>query len=107
VSVFSRLSFFAQNPKLKWPWVAFLCLFVFPAVAQLPPKEDELAVKFEIHASPIESFDLRDPQRREFGPLVFRGGIELSSHQSGFGGLREFPMPKWHRCWPRTASRLL
>ncbi len=87
MSVLSRLSFFARNPERNWPYVALLCLIAFPSLAQLPPKEDELAVKFEIHASPIESFDLRDPQRREFGPLVFRGGIELSSHQSGFGGL--------------------
>lgn len=81
----TRLSFFACSTK--WASIACLCLLAFPALAQLPPKEDELAVKFEIHATPVESFDLRDPQRREFGPLVFRGGIELSSHQSGFGGL--------------------
>ena len=70
-----------------WPCVAFLCFLAFPVFAQLPPNEDENAVQFQIHTSPIEGFDLRDPQRREFGKLIFRGGIELSSNQPGFGGL--------------------
>jgi hypothetical protein len=80
-----RLSFFAWSAR--WGAVLGLCLLASPARAQFPPKEDELAVKFDIQTAPVESFDLRDPQRREFGALVFRGGIEMISHQPGFGGL--------------------
>lgn len=83
-----RLSIFAKNTgALKRLCVLLLCFLAFPALAQQQPKEGELATKFEIHAQPITSFDLRDPQRREFGALVFRGGLELSSNQPGFGGL--------------------
>jgi hypothetical protein len=82
----ARLSFFARITAAAG-WLVVTLTLVCPAFAQLPPKEDELAVNFEIDTSPVESFDLRDPQRRNFGALVFRGGIELTSHQSGFGGL--------------------
>lgn len=56
------------------------------AFAQSPPKAGEKIVKFETVALPINGFDLRDPLRREFGELEFRGGIEISSTQQGFGG---------------------
>jgi hypothetical protein len=82
----ARLSFFARITAAAG-WLVVALTFTSPVLAQLPPKEDELAVNFEIETSPVESFDLRDPQRRNFGALVFRGGIELTSHQSGFGGL--------------------
>jgi hypothetical protein len=56
------------------------------ALAQSPPKLGEKIVKFETTARPINGFDSRDPSRREFGELEFRGGIEISSNQQGFGG---------------------
>ncbi|HVT56515.1 MAG TPA: esterase-like activity of phytase family protein, partial [Xanthobacteraceae bacterium] len=86
MSAATRLSFFARSIAAAG-WLALALSLTSPAFAQLPPKEDEHAVNFEIRTTPVESFDLRDPQRRNFGALVFRGGIELSSHQSGFGGL--------------------
>lgn len=41
----------------------------------------------EIVATPIPSFDNRDPTRARFGNLEFRGGLELSSKHPAFGGI--------------------
>ena len=67
---------------------ASLLLSVWSASAQrLPATPAEPPGKLEIQARPIESFDPREPQRRQFGNLVFRGGLELSSSHKQFGGL--------------------
>lgn len=65
---------------------AVVVFLAAPAFAQFPPKAGEQGTRFAIHAEPITAFDLREHERRDFGPLVFRGGIELSSNQPGFGG---------------------
>ena len=44
-------------------------------------------VRIEITATPIASFDNRDPTRTRFGDLEFRGGLELSSRHPAFGGI--------------------
>jgi len=44
-------------------------------------------VLIEIVATPVPSFDNRDPTRTRFGNLEFRGGIELSSRHPAFGGI--------------------
>ena len=41
----------------------------------------------EIQAEPITGFDIRDPSRRQFGLLEFRGGLVLRSPDKNFGGL--------------------
>lgn len=41
----------------------------------------------QIEAKPINAFDRNDPQRRVFGSLEFRGGLELSSDDPRFGGI--------------------
>ena len=41
----------------------------------------------EIDATPIVSFDNRDPSRTRFGDLEFRGGLVLTSNNPAFGGL--------------------
>jgi hypothetical protein len=41
----------------------------------------------EVRAAPITAFDLRDPARRRFGELEFRGGLQLSSPYKDFGGI--------------------
>lgn len=82
-----RLSFLPGNTKAAWLCLALLCLPALPAFGQSPPKEDEKITNVEVHVSPVTDFDLRDPERREFGALIFRGGLELSSTQPGFGGL--------------------
>jgi hypothetical protein len=40
-----------------------------------------------VTAQPLPSFQPSDPQRREFGPLVFRGGLVLASPHPDFGGI--------------------
>lgn len=67
--------------------LAVLLILASPALAQFPPEAGETAARFEIAARLITAFDLRDRERREFGNLVFRGGIELTASQRGFGGL--------------------
>ena len=41
----------------------------------------------EIQAEPIAAFDHRDPTRRRFGQLDFRGGLVLTSPFKEFGGI--------------------
>ena len=41
----------------------------------------------EIRAEPIAAFDHRDPDRRRFGMLDFRGGLVLTSPFKEFGGI--------------------
>ena len=43
--------------------------------------------RIEVTATPIASFDNRDPTRTRFGNLEFRGGLELSSRHPAFGGI--------------------
>ena len=40
-----------------------------------------------IHATPITSFDNRDPSQTRFGLLDFRGGLVLTSPDNAFGGI--------------------
>ena len=57
-----------------------------PAAAQTSPSAaPPLAI--EIRAEPITGFDIRDPSRRQFGLLEFRGGLLLRSPVKNFGGL--------------------
>lgn len=49
--------------------------------------------KIEIRAVPITSFDNRDSTRVRFGALEFRGGLELTSSFSAFGGISGLLMP--------------
>lgn len=61
-------------------------LAALPAFAQTPrpvaPPE-----RIEVAAKPILEFEARDPQRRQFGALEFRGGIQLTSSFRHFGGV--------------------
>ena len=41
----------------------------------------------ELRAEPITGFEIRDPSRRQFGLLEFRGGLVLRSSDRNFGGL--------------------
>lgn len=43
--------------------------------------------RIEVAATPVTSFDNRDPTRMRFGDLEFRGGLELSSRHPAFGGI--------------------
>jgi hypothetical protein len=45
-----------------------------------------------IQATPIPSFDTRDPARTRFGQLEFRGGLALTSNYKPFGGVSALHM---------------
>jgi hypothetical protein len=67
--------------------LALLASLSGAAIAQAPPKADEAGARIDLQAQPIAAFDRRDPERREFGALLFRGGLELVSNYQGFGGI--------------------
>jgi hypothetical protein len=62
--------------------------FALAAVKRYPPKPTPVAV----HAEPITAFDNREPARTRFGALEFRGGLELTSKDSRFGGISALHM---------------
>src|SRR5262245_7451364 len=65
-----------------------LLLSSWSAVAQPEkPKLAEPPVAIEVRARPIAAFEPREPSRRRFGQLEFRGGVELTSPYKEFGGL--------------------
>jgi hypothetical protein len=65
--------------------LAFL-IAAMPAAAQTSPSVPP-AHAIEIQSEPITGFDIRDPSRRQFGLLEFRGGLVLRSPDKHFGGL--------------------
>lgn len=54
---------------------------------QLFAQAPKVPEKIEIRARPIEAFQPAAPDRKIFGSLEFRGGLELSSVAKNFGGL--------------------
>ena len=69
---------------------ALVLLAAIPAAPQAPrsaQRVPEPPLKIEIRARPIAGFDARDASRRQFGELLFRGGLELTSPYKEFGGL--------------------
>ena len=49
-------------------------------------------VRIDIDATPITSFDNRDPSRIRFGVLEFRGGLALAAKNPAFGGISALRM---------------
>jgi hypothetical protein len=69
-------------------------LLLSPAWPQQMARTAEAPVGITINAVPIDAFEPGNPGRITFGPLEFRGGLELSSSYKDFGGLsalRVFP----------------
>src|SRR6185312_8418678 len=52
----------------------------------------EAPTRIDVAATPITSFDNRDPTRTRFGALEFRGGLALTSHFKAFGGISALHM---------------
>ncbi len=63
-----------------------LALGAIPVAAETPSLPDP-PVAIEINAQPVAAFDTRDPARRSFGLLEFRGGLVLTSPAKQFGGI--------------------
>jgi hypothetical protein len=62
-------------------------IFAAAAPAAQSPRVAEAPVKIEVRATPLTGFEARDPSRRKFGALEFRGGLELTSSYKYFGGI--------------------
>jgi len=65
---------------------ALLATLTLSASAQPNPRAPEEPAKIEVRARPIAVFEPRNPERRMFGALTFRGGLELTSSHLHFGG---------------------
>jgi hypothetical protein len=65
---------------------AALLVAAIPGDAQTPPAVGP-PVAIQVTAQPIAVFDIRDPSRRQFGLLEFRGGLTLRSSYKNFGGI--------------------
>jgi hypothetical protein len=63
-----------------------LLVVAAPGTAQAPPVADP-PVAIDIRAQRLTAFDIRDPSRRQFGLLEFRGGLVLRATSRLFGGL--------------------
>jgi hypothetical protein len=66
--------------------LAAVAIAISIAFAGSPHTSDALT-SIEIKATPIASFDNRDPARTRFGALEFRGGLALTSSYEPFGGI--------------------
>lgn len=76
--------------KAWYGGLAAACIVLFPmllAAPALPQPAPAPPARIEIKAKAIENFESRDPARKRFGALEFRGGLELSSPHREFGGL--------------------
>jgi hypothetical protein len=54
--------------------------------AQARPQAPSEPTPIEITATPIDSFSVGERERRDFGALTFRSGLELRSSSESFGG---------------------
>jgi hypothetical protein len=70
--------------------VAAAVLASVPVAAQQSPRRPEPPAAIEVQARPIENFYVREPDRKRFGALEFRGGLELTSPDKRFGGISAF-----------------
>jgi hypothetical protein len=62
-------------------------LLLLPALAQTDRPTDNGPVRIQIKAEPIDAFQPGERGRVRFGPLEFRGGLQLTSPYKAFGGL--------------------
>lgn len=87
----SRASLRRDNlaSRNRWTIAALLAsglaLAAVPAVQPSPAAAPSGAI--ELRTEPIRAFDVRDPLRRQFGLLEFRGGLMLRSSDKNFGGI--------------------
>jgi hypothetical protein len=64
------------------------CLAIAPAFADKPPAAPGRAMSVKITAIPID-FDREHPDQKQFGKLIYRGGLNLFANSSFFGGYSE------------------
>ncbi len=66
--------------------VGAFALAAFSGTAQTPSRVDP-PVSIDLRAQRLSAFDIREPARRQFGLLEFRGGLVLRSTYRQFGGI--------------------
>ncbi len=57
-----------------------------PGPAKARPQAPSEPTSIVVTATPIESFSVAERERRNFGVLTFRSGLQLRSDFEGFGG---------------------
>lgn len=69
--------------------LAAVCIFLVPLflTTSAGPQTLDAPVRIEIQSRLIEHFESREPTKKRFGALQFRGGLQLSSPHREFGGL--------------------
>ncbi|ODS03108.1 hypothetical protein AUC71_11485 [Methyloceanibacter marginalis] len=83
--------------------VGSLCAVASSLIAK-PADVPDRAIETRVSVIPI-NFDRDRPERKEFGKLIFRGGLNLfgrSRHFGGFSGIAWIPPAR--RCWPPTPA---
>jgi hypothetical protein len=75
------------NARRRWFGAAAAFAFVVSLVLANSLRTASAPTKIAVQASPIASFNNRDPTRTRFGVLEFRGGLVLSSNYRAFGGI--------------------
>jgi hypothetical protein len=60
-------------------------LLICPA-PRLDDGDADIEESIKISAEPVVGFEIKDPARRRFGDLEFRGGLVLASNYPSFGG---------------------
>ena len=83
---FWRSGLASRNRRAIGPlFAAVLALTVVADAQTLPSTQAPAAI--EVRAEAVAAFDVRDPGRRQFGLLEFRGGLALRSSYKNFGGM--------------------
>jgi hypothetical protein len=67
--------------------VLLVALIIATSAFAQTPRYAVAPTHIKIGATPITSFDNRDPSQIRFGALEFRGGLELTSSNPAFGGI--------------------
>jgi hypothetical protein len=84
------------TPVTSFRWLAAISAILVFVVSSGPVAEtlriSETAEPIAIQTNPITSFDNRDPTKKRFGALEFRGGLVLISKNKAFGGISALHM---------------
>jgi hypothetical protein len=75
-----------------WLLLAIFSILIAVAPAARSQRSPQAPERIVITARPIASFHPSEPDRRQFGALQFRGGLELTSPHKDFGGLSGLSM---------------
>jgi len=80
--------------RLVWSGAGLGALLLAAAIAWAAEgmHTSAASTRISIDATPIASFDNRDPTRVRFGALEFRGGLVLTSDYNAFGGVSALHM---------------